>query len=97
MGPLRFPGHHAAKSLEHGIALGGICQQSRDVRATGAIWRFVEEAVWSSGRARRAVGGRGHGSRSHSGRLGPAMPQSGGVLPTEAMPDFAVLRFSVCC
>jgi hypothetical protein len=51
MGPLCFPGHHAAKSLEQGIALGEICQQGRDVRATGAVRRFVEEAVWSPGRA----------------------------------------------
>jgi hypothetical protein len=49
MGPLCFPGHQAAKSLEKGIALGGVCQQSRDVRATCVVRRFVEEAVWSCG------------------------------------------------
>lgn len=48
MGPLSFPGHQAAKSLE-GIALGGICQQGRDVRATCVVCRFVEEAVRSCG------------------------------------------------
>jgi hypothetical protein len=37
MSPLCFPGHDAAKSLEQGITLGRICQQSRDVRAPGIV------------------------------------------------------------
>lgn len=98
MGPLCFPGHQAAKSLEQGTALGRVCQQGRDVRTTRVVCCFLEEAVWSCGRARRAVGGCGHGSGSGI-RRDSARPchKAGVFFPTLAMPESAVLRLSVCC